>query len=100
MAADVPIPPPVIIPDDPDDLEAQADYLVDLKMCCTSWESLAVIRQDAINGLQVTQGKLMNVNKTLVIEVQEEEVYRATIERDRNLWKERFHASGQTGFRS
>ena len=40
VAESVPIPPPVIIPDDPDDPEAQADYLADLK---TSVVSLGVI---------------------------------------------------------
>ena len=90
VAEAVPIPKPVIIPDDPDDPEAQAVYLSDLKTCCTSWTFLAAARQDAIDGLQVTQSKVLDVNKALVREVQQEEVYRSTIERDRNLWKERF----------
>ena len=90
VAADLPIPKPVIIPDDPDDPEAQAGYLSDLKTCCTSWKFIAETRQDAINGLQVTQSKFTNANRALVIEVQQEEIYRSTIERDRNLWKERF----------
>ena len=90
VAADVPIPKPVIIPDDPADPEAQAVYLSELKTCCTAWKFVAETRQDAINGLEVAQSKFINVNRALVIEVQQEEAYRSTIERDRNLWKERF----------
>ena len=90
VAEAVPIPAPVIIPDDPDDPEAQAVYLSDLKTCCTSWKFLAVTRQDAIAGLQVTQVKLTNVNKALVLEVKQEQVLRATIDRDRDLWKQRY----------
>ena len=90
VAADVPIPAPVIIPDDPDDPVAQADYVADLKTCCTSWKFIAVTRQDAIDGLQITQSKLMNVNKALVLEVKQEQVLRATIARDRDLWKQRY----------
>ena len=90
VAASVPIPKPVIIPDDPNDPEAQAVYLSELKTCCTAWKFVAETRQDAINGLQVTQVKLFGVNEALKTEVEQEEVYRSTIERDRNLWKERF----------
>ena len=90
VAASVPIPKPVIIPDDPADPEAQAVYLSELKTCCTSWKFIAETRQDAIDGLQVTQSRFLTVNKALVREVQQEEIYRSTIERDRNLWKERF----------
>ena len=90
VAEAVPIPAPVIIPDDPDDPVAQADYVADLKTCCTSWNFLAVTRQDAIDGLQITQSKLMNVNKALVLEVKQEQVLRATIARDRDLWKQRY----------
>ena len=89
VAEAVPIPPPVVIPDDSDDPEAQAVYLSDLKTCCTSWKFVAATRQDAIDGLQFTQGKLMDVNNALVLEVKQEKVYRGTIERERNLWKER-----------
>ena len=90
VAEAVPIPQPVILPDDPDDPEAQEDYVADLKNSASSWESLAVIRQDAINGLQVTQGGLMGVNKALKAEVTQEQILRSTIERDRDLWKERY----------
>ena len=61
-----------------------------MKTCCTSWKFLAATRQDAIDGLQVTQSRFLTVNNALVREVQQEEIYRSTIERDRNLWKERF----------
>ena len=86
----VPIPLPVIIPDDPDDPVAQADYLADLKISAAAWEHLAIVRQDAIEGLQVTQSKLMSVNKALRLEVSQEKVLRLTVERECNLWKERF----------
>ena len=86
----VPIPAFVIIPDDPDDPEAQANYAADLTIFAASWEVLASTRQDAIDGLQVTQGKLMNLNEALRIEVRQEQVLRATVEQDRNLWQERY----------
>ena len=90
VAEAVPIPQPVLLPDDPDDPEAQADYVADLKNSGASWEFLAVVRQDAIDGLRVTQVKLTGVNKALRIEVKQEQVLRFTIERDRDLWKERY----------
>ena len=90
VAEAVPIPPPVIIPADPDDLEAHWDYVADLKTSSAAWKHLAIVRQDAIEGLRITQTKLMDVNKALKIEVKQEQVLRATVERDRNLWKERY----------
>ena len=90
VAEAVPIPAPVIIPDDPDDPEAQADYVADLKTFGASWKVLAVTRQDAIEGLRITQSKFINVNKALRLEVKQEQVLRFAVERDRNLWKERY----------
>ena len=87
VAEAVPIPAPIVIPDDTDDLDAQADYVAELKTSVSSWEFLAVARQDALEGLQVTQVKLIGVNQALKVEVQQEQVLRFTVERDRDLWK-------------
>ena len=80
----LPIPPHVVIPDDP-----EGECLMELK-AAADWEWLAVARRDAIEGLQGTQVQLLATNKALTLEIDEEQAYRFSIERERDLWKERF----------
>ena len=54
------------------------------------WEGLAIKRKNALESLKAVSAKYESVNEILLLEIDKEKAYRASVEQQSYLWKKRY----------